>query len=638
MKIWLWTILMVLIFNTAYAVLKKDTIDTQATLTEAKALVIKARRITLKDPDSALKIASKALVLSKKINYKLGIGHSFNIIGVAYWVQSYLPISQFYLTMATPYLSADKASLSGCYRNIARNYVELKNYDKALYYFNQAIKLIDHDVARKAEYYTELTSLYNATKDYTTELRYVDTAFKYSRAVHNQNLIGILYNRLGQVYINNNKLALAQSTLDTCNQIALRVKNRRLRVVLTIDYARLYTIQSQLSKAIDCANKGYILADSIGATELKLRALKVLTEIYTKQGNLKLASQTQTQTGKLYDAINIRNNEKSLQLIQDYFVLNNKLNHIEQINVNNTANQTLIHKQHRTIALLVASLMTALTFLIVIFIYYKQKNQLNNQLQEQHKVLLEQKKLIEIQRTDLEEVNKVKDKMMAIIGHDLRTPVASLSSVVDMFTTGYIDNDEVRKIMLDLTPLVKGAELTLSNLMEFAGSQLKGQNVAAAKVDICEITKEMQQTFEHQLQQKNITFTNICHQEHSIVWADVNHVRVILRNLISNAIKFTRNNGTIKVITTALGDSMEICVEDTGVGMSPHEVGKLFKPNQHFSQRGTSGESGTGLGLLLCKELVELNKGILRVETISGQGCRFYFTLPTISKFVEASV
>jgi signal transduction histidine kinase len=638
MKIGFGTFLLILFFSAAYPAMKKDTIPAPSDLAIAKTLLQRSRQLILKNPAAARKIAEQALVYSKKTKYDLGVGNSFNTIAVSYWVQSFIPVSQFYLTLAVPYLKTDKVALSGCYRNMARNYVELKDYDQAASFFEMALELAGNNVPKKAEIYTEYTSLYNAKNDYDNGLKYIDTAFKYSRLAKNDNLLGILYNRLGQIYIKQGRINIAEKVLDTCKQIALTIRNKRLRSVLMIDQSRLSILKNNFQQAITYANGGYLLADTLGSADLKLRALTVLDEIYEKQGNLRQALQMKNKAGEIYRQIAVLNNEKSLQLIKDYFVLNDELNRKEQASINNNANEALIHTQHRTIALLVASLITALTFMVVIFIYYKEKHQLNNKLQAQHKVLLEQKKLIEIQRTDLEEVNKLKDKLLAIIGHDLRTPIASLTNIADMFSNDYLTTDEVKKIMVDIAPIVKGAELTLSNLIDFAGNQIKGQNVSAGNINICEITDEMKETFGHQLQQKNISLTNKCIHK-TDVWVDPNHIKVIMRNLISNAIKFTKNGGRIVVISEIKNGEMEICIDDNGVGMNASDAEKLFKSNQHFSQRGTLGETGTGLGLLLCKELIELNKGKLWVEAIYGEGCRFYFTLPlSVDAAVENAV
>ena len=181
--------------------------------------------------------------------------------------------------------------------------------------------------------------------------------------------------------------------------------------------------------------------------------------------------------------------------------------------------------------------------------------------------------------------------------------------------------------MKGINPIIKGVGLTLSNLIEWAGSQIKGHNLALSNVDIFLMGVEMEQTFIHALQIKNIEFINKAYPGQGAV-ADENHLKVVLRNLISNAIKFTADRGQIKLSTTVDTNELIVSVTDSGKGMSADEIDKLFFLNTHFSHSGTSGEKGTGIGLLLCKELVELNGGKLKVKSKLNVGSTFYFNLP----------
>ncbi|MES2112872.1 MAG: HAMP domain-containing sensor histidine kinase [Bacteroidota bacterium] len=233
---------------------------------------------------------------------------------------------------------------------------------------------------------------------------------------------------------------------------------------------------------------------------------------------------------------------------------------------------------------------------------------------------------------NLQSVNGLKDKLLAVIGHDLRTPVANMSNMIEMFNDEYLTAAEITELMREIAPIIKGAELTLSNLTEWAGSQIKGKNVNSINVDVFLLGVEMEQTFLHHLQLKNIEFINGAFPGQSVL-ADENHLKVILRNLVSNAIKFTNNSGNITLSTKIIDNSIIVSVTDTGKGMRPEEVEKLFSLNTHFSNSGTSGESGTGIGLLLCKELVELNGGKLSVTSAVGKGSSFYFNLPLVGAY-----
>jgi len=155
----------------------------------------------------------------------------------------------------------------------------------------------------------------------------------------------------------------------------------------------------------------------------------------------------------------------------------------------------------------------------------------------------------------LQSVNNLKDNLLAVIGHDLRTPVANMSNIIEMFNEGYLDAGEVSELMKEISPIMKGAELTLSNLTEWAGSQIKGKNVNSTNVDIFLLGVEMEQTFMHHLQLKSIEFNNNAYAGQSVL-ADENHIKVILRNLVSNAIKFTDNKGNITLATQIKNNSI----------------------------------------------------------------------------------
>jgi signal transduction histidine kinase len=209
----------------------------------------------------------------------------------------------------------------------------------------------------------------------------------------------------------------------------------------------------------------------------------------------------------------------------------------------------------------------------------------------------------------------------------LKSPLANVRSIVDLFGQGYFTAEEVQTLMKDMAPAIEGAELTLANLVEWAGSQLKGEQLNIKPIDVLAVSREIGQILKLPLEQKNIALA-IEIQAGQTVLADENHVKMILRNLVSNAIKFTEPGGTITLYAQARGAKLMINVKDTGRGMTTEEASKLFSNQTHFTKPGTKGEKGTGIGLLLCRQLAELNGGDLGVTSVPDQGSTFYFTLP----------
>ena len=589
--------------------------------------------IYLHEPDSARKLAENALLLSQKADYPTGKGRSFYNIGLIYWSQSYYTISLFYLNSAINYLSLSQPlDLADCFNALGRTYADLGNYKQALVNLDKSLSLAGKDTGRIAEAYSERAYVYCALKQYDKAINAAQYALKLNLSINATGNVAVLYARLGGIYryMKNYQAALNYNAL--AYSFSKQTFNRRLRAKMNVEYALINNELHNYDAAIAYAKKGASLADSIGVIDAETDAYKALVNSYELKNDLKNALAYQKKYAVINDSVSTSAKLKTIKLIQNYYTLNLQLESIKLMQISDNENKAKIKAQTRLILILSASLVVLIFTLFVTFYLYKQKKILNRKLGTQHSALLDQKQVIEIQTANLQSVNGLKDKLLAVIGHDLRTPVANMSNIIEMFNDGYLSEKEVGELMREIGPIIKGAELTLSNLTEWAGSQIKGRGVNSTNVDIFLLGVEMEQTFTHHLQLKGIEFINKAFAGQSVM-ADENHVKVILRNLVSNAIKFTDNKGTITLATKIEDNSIIVSVTDTGKGMAPGEIEKLFFISTHFSHSGTSGESGTGIGLLLCKELVEINGGKLAVNSAVGKGSTFYFNLPLIGAY-----
>jgi len=587
----------------------------------------------LNAPDSARAIAEKALLLAEKSEYKAGIGRSFLNIGHVYWSQSYYPMALVFLNKALINLPKEKPLLlAECYELRGRTFAELGNYKDALNNLTIAEKFAGNDKDALAQVYSERSYVYMLLKDYAGAVNEAKKSLVLNNIAKDYKSTAVIYGRLGSIFIytKNYKAALAYS--DTAYQMSLKVGNNRLRAKCLVGYATIYNLQHQYDKAIPFAKKGAALADSIGVMDAVSTAYEELVTSYEQKGDLKQAMAYQKKYIAIRDMLSKFYRTKNSQLIQSYFDLDNRLDAIADFERNAKQIKAKMQFQRIIIISLSLSLLAVFALLLITYYFYKQKKELSDELGRKHSALLEHKKLIEAQTENLQMISKIKDKLLAVIGHDLRTPLANLRNMVEMFEADYLSADEIHWLMKDINPLVKGAELTLSNLMEWAGSQIKGQSINSTRLDIFLLGVEMEQTFNHALQRKNIEFLNQATAGQSVM-ADENHIKVVLRNLISNAIKFTDAQGTIKLNSAYKENKVIISVQDTGKGMTADEMNKLFYPQTHFSQPGTLGENGTGIGLLLCKELVELNGGKMWVNSKPGKGSTFFFSLPLNAEY-----
>ena len=233
----------------------------------------------------------------------------------------------------------------------------------------------------------------------------------------------------------------------------------------------------------------------------------------------------------------------------------------------------------------------------------------------------------------LEEIIKTKDKFFSIISHDLKSPLGNILSFTDLFLSGF--NKFSKEKNFEIVQELKKSTLTstklLENLMQWARSQTGSLKRKPEKIPVYQEIIKTFELLEESAKLKNISLKTTGSQTVCAL-VDKDMFNTIIRNLISNAIKFTDIEGIVEVKISELSqNSDEFCmieVIDTGVGIDDEDIEKLFKIGTNRSTPGTSGERGTGLGLILCKEFVERNKGTIQVKSKVGTGSSFIFTLP----------
>jgi signal transduction histidine kinase len=256
-------------------------------------------------------------------------------------------------------------------------------------------------------------------------------------------------------------------------------------------------------------------------------------------------------------------------------------------------------------------------------------NIVEEQLAQQNYEIVRQKEELEIQKKALIDLNATKDKFFSIIAHDLRSPISTLISLSEVLRTDMdlLSPDQQKEILTSLHDLSRNNLKLLDNLLQWAKMQT-GQLVPQPEVfSIMGAIDEVLGFYKVYAADKSIRLENQ-RSEDVEVYADKNMVRTILRNLISNAIKYTAPEGLVMVGSMREEGMCLVTVQDNGLGMTPDVLDKLFKPDQAKSTRGTADEKGTGLGLLLSKEFVEENGGTIRVESMRGFGSVFRFTIP----------
>jgi signal transduction histidine kinase len=229
----------------------------------------------------------------------------------------------------------------------------------------------------------------------------------------------------------------------------------------------------------------------------------------------------------------------------------------------------------------------------------------------------------------LKELNSAKDKLFSIIAHDLKNPLSGLIGLSEMLYEDFniFDRDEMRKVVKDINELSSSTYIMLENLLAWSRQQTGLIKYLPKEFDVCETIQRNITNAANQASLKDIILISPPMDKTNIV-ADENMIDTIIRNLVSNAIKFTKPGGTVAVSLKVIDNCAEITVKDNGIGMSEDTLKKIFLLESDVKSLGTSGEKGTGLGLLLCKDFVERHKGTLKVESTLGKGSLFSVSIP----------
>ncbi len=230
----------------------------------------------------------------------------------------------------------------------------------------------------------------------------------------------------------------------------------------------------------------------------------------------------------------------------------------------------------------------------------------------------------------LKDLNATKDKLFSIIGHDLKGPINNIIGFSELIEQGYPNYsvEEIRKYNQLIFQLSRDISNLLENLLTWSRSQRKKITVTPQNTGLYFIVERCFSLLQQDAVQKNIRLINNV-PPGALIYADEEMITTVIRNLISNAIKFTPAEGVVAAEAKAETDSVIIKIRDTGIGIPEKKVRRLFHLNENKPGVGTNGEKGTGLGLIICKDLVEKNNGTIWVESESGKGSVFSFSLPS---------
>jgi len=249
-----------------------------------------------------------------------------------------------------------------------------------------------------------------------------------------------------------------------------------------------------------------------------------------------------------------------------------------------------------------------------------------------NQLLVDQTEELTVQRDELTKINAVKDKLFSIISHDLRSPFTTLKGFIELIRSRYDGyGDKERKDMLGIIgeSTDRVYEL-LDNLLNWSRSQSGKIQLKMELTNLTSLINDKIFLVNYQASVKNISIENGCATEEINLMIDPRLISVVIQNLLTNAIKFTGQNGKVTVSCIRTAENLIVSVSDNGVGIAEENIKKIFRHDVQFSSRGTDNETGTGLGLMISKDFVERHGGKIWLESELNKGSVFFFSLPLI--------
>lgn len=568
----------------------------------------------------AQKYYQKALHVFEETDDRIGISGIYNNLGNIYYMQGDYPRTLEYFQKALKVFKElkNKAGISGIYNNMGVIYDEQGDYSKALKYYQKALD-IRKDIDNRygiSDTYTNIGNIYYVRKEYPKALEYFQKSLEINKELNYNTGISISYLNMGIIFLAQEHYAKSLNSFQKSIKIAIEINSQDLVTNNNIEFCNVYYKLKNYKSAILYGEKGYNTAVEAAERDNIKKAAEILAKCYAATGNFNKAYQYQiefkTQSDSLFNESNI---EKITNLENQYKFEKEKEIIVAAQAKKNELKETELQHQKVIRNSLIAGF--ALTILFVLFIF--------RILAQKHKANL----LLAKRYNEVKMLNKTKDNILSVISHDLRGPVGSLKSFVDLLLDNVNDYSKV-EITESFGILSKqsGSVYTiLNNLLLWANSQRKNINYQPEKQLIMNAVADNIALLEAIANLKEITLQNNVQAKLEATF-DNNLISTVVRNLINNAIKFTPHGGVVSINATENEKYHTIVVTDTGIGISKERANTIFEKTSYETTYGTNDEKGSGLGLKLCYEFVEIHNGKIWIESELEKGSKFYFSIP----------
>jgi len=571
-------------------------------------------------PKIAIQFGEKALKLATKANWKKGIAISANNLGISWWVDAnYIEsIKNFQKSLLSYQDLRNPKGISEAYNHLGLLHVEIEKYNEAFVYFFKAYKVnqVTKDKIAIGYNLSSIAKAFHKIKNYKKALDYYNKSIEVYQLLYDKNGEGDSYNKIAKIYEEQKQYNKAIENY----QKALRQFDENAKYYLTDSYLGIGRTYNNLS-----LNPKNNKEKNLDLSLLYLnKALKIFTEwqtfdkinecheelhkAYKAKGNYKLALEHFEKYVEIKENILSYKNEAKLGELRTKkeIELRNKQIEIQNLQIKNDS---------RKLYLLVTIIFATVILLFLFLKLYLSKRKSNKQLLEKNQ--------------EISNINKQKDRFFSIISHDLRGPFSGFLGLTELLADDIdiMEKEDIQYAAVNMKSSAYSLSGLLDNLLEWSKMEQGLLPFIPQKYNLLKVAKECIATLKDAINKKNILLeTDI--DPATEIFADHHILQSVIRNILSNAVKFTPRGGTIKIQSKEYPNNTIISISDTGIGMNAKIMENIFKLDTNTNRMGTDDEPSSGLGLILCKEFTEKHGGKIWVESEEGKGSTFHMSFP----------
>lgn len=575
------------------------------------------------DYSTALRYDNLSLQNATAANDSSMITESYKFLG-----NDYYDIGEYddaYLYFTQSYVVArrikDSLNMAIALHNVGRVFKELGEYDLALNHFALSLKISNqiNDKPALPYYYDEFGDVQMRKGNYDSALSALRKSMVYIDQQNRHELKPKTLAKMASVHLFKKDYDKAFAYYDSTQSLYDKTNNQFGIAEVNLGRGIVYVHQGDYDDAQKYIEASLADARKFNARILEIACYKNLHTIWEKRGDYKQALTYFKQYEALEDSL--FSQEMLQKLYRDQIRYEMEARDLEIAALSQTdARQKDALKREEFIRNILA-IVFGLCVLLLATVYRSGQRR-----KEINKLLLQHQTEMETRSEELERLNQVKDKFFSIISHDLRSPINALSGILDVMSRGGLSQAEFGEQTKELRIRFNHTRTLLNNLLDWTLLQMDKLSLQATPIELAKIIDENIQLLAS-LQSKQISLINNV-RAGTIAYADSNTINLVFRNLITNAIKFTNEGGTVIIDAKDQENGWLISVQDNGIGIRKDVQQILFDKTSPYTTRGTANEKGTGLGLILCKEFIEKNGGKIWVESADGKGSIFWFTIP----------